>query len=97
MSDVRTSRAAIVSLGLGLGTLAFYLLAGFASPLVGAFGIVLGLWGLRAIRRGRGGLRGYPSAAMGVALGLAQFVLLFRLEPGPEEGTTFNVVTVTAT
>jgi hypothetical protein len=96
MSDVRRSRAAIVSLGLGVGTFAFYLLAGLASPLIGAVGIIFGLWGLWAIRRGRGGLRGYHSAALGIAFGLAQFILMFRLGPGPDGGTV-NGVTVTAT
>jgi hypothetical protein len=96
MPDVRSSRSATVSLGLGLGTLAFYLLAGYASPLVGGVGIVLGLWAALAIRRGRGGLRDYPSAAMGVALGLAQFLLLVHLGRGPEGDTTLRIDTVSA-
>jgi hypothetical protein len=80
-----------------LGTLAFYLLAAFASPFVGAVGIVIGLYGAWAIRRGGGQLWGYLSAGLGVALGLAQFAFLFRVDSEREGFTITAATNVTAT
>ena len=68
-----------------------------ASPFGGTVGIVIGLYVAWAIRRGGGQLWGYLSAGPGVALELAQFAFLFRVDSEWEGFTITAAPNVTAT